>query len=107
MRFLKVDSAKSFKILSEAHPRAYLVANRIYWKPNPQKSDSVQKAVHFAPEQQLQKYAAGRWAETSNVTVLRLTAIGSNASHFAARQSYFYFPNHPSHISRLPHFQSY
>ena len=27
--FLKVDSAKSFKILSEAHPRAYLVANRI------------------------------------------------------------------------------
>ena len=27
--YLKVDSAKSFKILSEANPRAYLVANRI------------------------------------------------------------------------------
>ena len=46
--FLKVDSAKSFKILSEAHPRAYLVANRISWKPNPQQSDSVQKGRPFS-----------------------------------------------------------
>ena len=46
--FLKVDSAKNFKILSEAHPCAYLVANRISWKPNPQQSHSVQKGRPFS-----------------------------------------------------------
>ena len=40
--------AKSFKILTEAHPRAYLVANRIFWKPNPQQSHSVQKGRPFS-----------------------------------------------------------
>ena len=122
--FLKVDSAKNFKILSEAHPCAYLVANCISWKLNSQQSDSVQKGRPFSSrtnnyknmrpggELKLAMSASCDWQQSEVTPVIspRASAIFNSQIIPDTFPDFHTFRvirlKQTRHISRFPHFQS-